>query len=179
MLRPLIVILSLFALTACVQNRTLGDRVDDTAAGINLKSQLLFSEKADTSDIDMTLFEGRLLLTGTVRSESDAIAIEERARNIATVKTVINELQVLPKTTLSQGRKDAFIDQKLSTALIADTGVAAGNYRILVSQGTVYLLGVARGPEELNRVTAQAKTIEGVNEVVSHVIYMRDPRRGS
>ena len=79
---------------------------------------------------------------------------------------------------MSQGRKDAFIDQKLETALIADTGVAAGNYRILVSQGTVYLLGVAQGPNELRRVTGQAQAIEGVNEVVSHVIYVRDPRRG-
>lgn len=175
--RLLVAALSLLLVAACAQNRTLGDRVDDTSASLNLKSKLLFDRKVDTSDIDMSIFEGRLLLTGTVRSQADAIAIEDKAARIDSVREVINELEVLPKTTIGQGARDAFIDQKLETALIADTGVAAGNYRVLVSQGTVYLLGVAQGPNELRRVVGQAQAIEGVNEVVSHVIYVRDPRR--
>lgn len=178
MMRRLALALSaLLVLTACAQNRSLGDRVDDTSASLNLKSKLLFDRKVDTSDIDMTFYEGRLLLAGTVRSEADAIAIEEKAAGIRSVKEIINELQVLPKTSIGRGTKDAFIDQKIETALIADTGVAAGNYRVLVSQGTVFLLGVAQGPNELRRVTGQAQAIVGVTEVVSHVIYVGDPRR--
>lgn len=177
MLRPLIILAAALSLTACAQNRTLGDRLDDSAASLNLKSTLLFDREADTSDIDMTIFEGRLMLAGTVRSEGDAIIIEEKARKIPQVREVINELLVLPKTSVGQGTKDGWIDQKLETALIADTGVKAGNYRVLVSQGTVYLLGVAQGPNELRRVTGQAQAIDGVKEVVSHVIYLRDPRR--
>lgn len=179
MVRRLALLLPLILLAACAQNRTFGDRVDDANTSLTLKRQLLFDREVDTSDIDMTIFEGRILLTGTVRSEGDRIAISEKARKINTVREVINELQVLPKTTLKQGRKDAFIDQKLETALIADTGVAAGNYRVLVSQGSVYLLGVAQGPNELQRVTGQARAIDGVKEVVSHVIYVKDPRRGN
>jgi len=178
MFRRIALVLPLLVLAACAQNRTLGDRVDDTSASLTLKRQLLFDRKVDTSDIDMTVFEGRLLLTGTVRSDADEVAIAERASKIGSVREVISELVVAPKTTVGQGTKDAFIDQKLETALIADTGVAAGNYRVLVSKGTVYLLGVAQGPNELRRVTGQAQAIDGVNEVVSHVIYVRDPRRG-
>jgi osmotically-inducible protein OsmY len=174
---PLLALLLILA--ACAQNRTFGDRVDDSAASLNLKSKLLFDRKVDTSDIDMAIFEGRLLLTGTVRSEGDAILIEEKAGEIGQVREVINELEVLPKTTVGQGAKDALIDQKLEAALLADTGVASRNYRVLVSQGTVYLLGVAQGPNELRRVTGQAQAIDGVGEVVSHVIYLRDPRRDS
>ena len=177
MFRRLVLVASLILLAGCVQNRTIGDRIDDTSAGVRLKSSLLFDRAADTSDIDMTLFEGRLMLTGTVRSESDGYYIEDKAANIGGVREVINELEVLPRTTISQGTKDAFIDQKLETALIADTGVSAGNYRVLVSQGTVYLLGVAKGPNELRRVTGQAPAIDGVKEGVSHVIYIKDPRR--
>ncbi|MEE4207922.1 MAG: BON domain-containing protein, partial [Parvularcula sp.] len=167
----------LLAVAGCSQNRSLGDRIDDSAAGLTLKGELLFTRGVDTSDVDMTVFEGRLLLAGTVRSEGDKILVEDKAASIAEVEEVINELQVLPKTTVSQGTKDALIDQRLSAALLADTGIAAGNYRILVSQGTVYLLGVAAGPNELRRAVGQAQAIDGVNEVVSHVIYLRDPRR--
>ena len=173
-------ILALSALlftTACVQNRTLGDRLDDSAAGISLKSQLLFDRSIKTRDIDMTIFEGRLMLTGTVPTEDDALQIIDKARTIPQVREVISEIQVLPRTTVGQGTRDALIDNRLEAALIADTGVTAGNYRILVSQGTVYLLGVAQGPNELRRVTGQAQALDGVKEVVSHVIYLRDPRR--
>lgn len=177
MLLRILAIASLFLTMACVQNRTIGDRIDDSAAGLNLKSRLLFDREAKSGDIDMTIFEGRLLLTGTVRSEADAEHIIGKARTIPQVREVISEIKVAPRTTFGQGTRDALIDNRLEAALIADTGVKAGNYRILVSQGTVYLLGVAAGPGELQRVTAQASTIEGVNEVVSHVIYLRDPRR--
>ncbi len=177
MLRRLALASFIILLAACSQNRSLGDRIDDSAAGLSLKRDLLFTRGVDTSDVDMTVFEGRLLLAGTVRSEGDAMLIEDKAASIAEVEEVINELEVLPKTTVSQGAKDGIIDQRLSAALLADTGVAAGNYRILVSQGTVYLLGVAAGPNELRRVVGQAQAIDGVNEVVSHVIYIRDPRR--
>lgn len=179
MLRRLALLLPVIVLAACVQNRTLGDRLDDSAASLNLKSSLLFNREVDTSDLDMTIFEGRLLLTGTVRSDADKMLVEERAARVPQVREVINELQVGPKTGFGRGTRDAWIDNKLETALIADTGVTAGNYRVLVSQGTVYLLGVAQGPNELRRVTAQAAAIDGVNEVVSHVIYLRDPRRTS
>lgn len=177
MLRPILIVLAALTLSACVQNRTLGDRLDDSAASVNLKSKLLFDREAKTGDIDMTIFEGRLMLTGTVPTEGDSILIEEKARRIPQVREVINEILVLPRTTVGQGTRDAWIDQKLETALIADTGVTAGNYRVLVSQGVVYLLGVAQGPNELRRVTGQAQAIAGVKEVVSHVIYLRDPRR--
>ena len=177
MLLRILALSALVFTSACVQNRTLGDRLDDGAAGLNLKSQLLFDRSLPTRDIDMTIFEGRLMLTGTVETEDDALQIEDKAKTIAQVREVINELQVLPRTTIAQGAKDAVIDNRLEAALIADTGVTAGNYRILVSQGTVYLLGVAQGPNELRRVTGQAQAIDGVKEVVSHVIYLRDPRR--
>ncbi len=177
MLLRILALSALVFTSACVQNRTLGDRLDDGAAGLNLKSQLLFDRSLPTRDIDMTIFEGRLMLTGTVESEDDALQIEDKAKTIAQVREVINELQVLPRTTIAQGARDAVIDNRLEAALIADTGVTAGNYRILVSQGTVYLLGVAQGPDELRRVTGQAQAIDGVKEVVSHVIYLRDPRR--
>ncbi|MEM0930200.1 MAG: BON domain-containing protein [Pseudomonadota bacterium] len=173
-----VLVLSLTLLAACAQNRSLGDRIDDTSASLALKRKLLLERDVHTGDIDMTFFEGRLLLAGTVRSEADAVIIEEKAAEIASVDEVINELVVGPRTSLAQGPRDTMIDQRLQTALFADTGVKSGNYRILVSQGTVYLLGVAQGPNELTRVTGQAQALDGVKEVVSHVIYLRDPRRG-
>ena len=171
--------LAALALTApaCVQNRTAGGNVDDLTSDVSLKGKLLKDGLYDYSDVDITVFEGRLLLTGTMRSEegkAHAGQIAEKAQNVS---EVINEVSIGSRTTFRQGTSDASIDSKLGLALLADNGVYRGNYQIAVSGGTVYLLGVAQGPTELARVTEHARTISGVNSVVSHVIYVGDPRR--
>ena len=168
---------ALVLLAACVQNRTLGEGIDDVGADLNLKRQLLFDDDIKTRDVDLTVFEGRLLLAGTVPSEADYQGLLARARSVASVREVIDEVRIGAKTTPAQGRKDVLIDQKLGAALLTDNGVYRNNYQVVVSQGTVYLLGVAQGPNELRRVTDHAASIDGVEGVVSHVVFVGDPRR--
>ena len=164
-------------LSACVQNRTLGEGIDDVGADLNLKRQLLFDKDIKTADVDLAVFEGRLLLAGTVPSEADYEGLLQRARTVGSIREVIDEVRIGAKTTRGQGLKDAAIDQKLGAALLADNGVYRSNYQVVVSQGTVYLLGVAQGPNELRRVTDHASTIDGVTNVVSHVVFVGDPKR--
>lgn len=174
---PLIAAAALSLLAACAQNRTLGEGIDDVGADLNLKRQLLFDKDIKTADVDLTVFEGRLLLAGTVPNEESYQGLLDRARRVGGVREVIDEVRIGPKTTRGQGLKDAVIDEKLGAALLADNGVYRQNYQIMVSQGTVYLLGVAQGPNELRRVTDHAATIDGVEGVVSHVAFVGDPRR--
>ena len=168
---------ALVLLAACVQNRTLGEGIDDVGADLNLKRQLLFDGDLKTADVDLTVFEGRLLLAGTVPSEADYQGLLQRARRVGSIREVIDEVRIGPKTTRSQGAKDVVIDQKLGAALLTDNGVIRNNYQIVVSQGTVYLLGVAQGPNELERVTGHAASVDGVEGVVSHVVFVGDPKR--
>ena len=167
----------LVGLAACAQNRTLGEGIDDVGADLNLKRQLLFDKELTTGDVDLTVFEGRLLLTGTVPTQADYEGLLSRARTVSGVREVIDELRIGTKTTRGQEARDTLIDQKLSLAMRTDNGIYRDNYQIKVSQGTVYLLGVAQGPNELRRVTDQASTIDGVENVVSHVVFVGDPRR--
>jgi osmotically-inducible protein OsmY len=173
----LIGLLAIFALSACVQNRSFGESIDDAGADIALKTKLLTDRSIDTSDIDASVYEGRLLLAGTVPSAEDHRRLLEQARGLSSVREVIDEVRIGARTPPRQGAKDALINQKLGAALLADNGIYRSNYQIVVSQGTVYLLGVAQGPNELERVTGHAATIDGVADVVSHVIFVGDPRR--
>ncbi|MEM9421995.1 MAG: BON domain-containing protein, partial [Pseudomonadota bacterium] len=121
--------------------------------------------------------EGRVLLTGTVRSEEARLALTDKASRMTLISEVLNEVIVGAGTPVGQGAKDALIDQRLSAALVADNAVYSGNYKFSISSGTVYLLGVAQGPGELSRVTGHAQAVDGVRNVVSHVIFVGDPRR--
>ncbi|MEM6648735.1 MAG: BON domain-containing protein [Pseudomonadota bacterium] len=163
--------------TACITNRSVGGSFDDTGADLTLKRILLTDTSHDYSDIDITIFEGRMMLTGTVKTMEARQALANQAARITTVSEVLNEVIIAPRTTMTQGANDVIIDEKLGAALRADNGVFRGNFQIAVSQGNVYLLGVAQNATELDRVTSHAQTIKGVKNVVSHVVFVGDPRR--
>ena len=172
-----IALLAAPTLSGCAQNRTLGEGIDDVGADLNLKRQLLFDRDITTADVDLAVFEGRLLLAGTVPNQESYDGLLARARRVGSVREVIDEVRIGAKTTRGRGARDALIDQKLGAAMLTDNGVYSQNYQVVVSQGTVYLLGVAQGPNELRRVTDHAATIDGVTNVVSHVVFVGDPRR--
>jgi len=165
-------ILSLVAsLAACASSRTLGGSVEDLAANTTLKGVLFSDRSHDYSDIDLTIYEGRLMLSGTMRSEEGHQKLLENAWKADNVEQVIDEVIIADKTSFGQGLEDTRIDQSIRAKLIADRGVTNGNYKLSVSRGTVYIIGVARDELELDRVLAAARSTAGVEQVVSHVVY--------
>ncbi|MGV6802027.1 MAG: BON domain-containing protein [bacterium] len=173
--------LALFAssllLSGCIQSRTIGGNVDDTTSDVSLKTKLLQDGQYDYSDIDITVFEGRMMVTGTMRTLEGKQHVAELASKATNVEEVLDEVIVGRKTPFAQGTTDALINERLGFALLADNGVIRANYQFSVSDGVVYIIGVAQGPDELKRATDHARTIKGVKRVVSHVIYVGDPRR--
>ncbi|MEM8772116.1 MAG: BON domain-containing protein [Pseudomonadota bacterium] len=158
------------ALAACASSRSLDDSVSDLATNAELKGVLFTDRSFDYSDVDITLFEGRLMLTGTMRSEDGRRKLVENAWRADGVDQVIDEIFVGDKTGFGQGVADARIDQTLRAKLLTDGDVTSGRYKIAVSSGIVYLLGAARSNAELSEAIERARTTGGVNKVVSHVV---------
>lgn len=165
------------ALSGCVTNRSFGGGVDDISSDITLKTRLLNDDKYNYNNVDIVVFEGRMMLTGTMSSEAGISRAGDLAGRSDKTYEVINELIVGQKTSFRQGTSDAFIDEKLGLVLRADDSVIRNNFQFAVSEGVIYILGVAQNPSELNRVTEHARHIRGVKKVVSHVLFVGDPKR--
>jgi osmotically-inducible protein OsmY len=73
--------------------------------------------------------------------------------------------------------KDTWITTQLRTKILTDTEIFDINYTVETVNGVVYLLGIAKTQEELDRVTDHARNINGVVKVVSHVRLKEDPAR--
>lgn len=174
-LRAGLLALALSGLAACASSRTLGGSVGDLETDAALKSVLFADRKHDYGDVDLTVYEGRVMLTGTMRTEEGRKKLVENAWKAEGVKQVIDEIVIAGKTSLGQGFEDARIDQTLRAKLVANDDVTSRNYKIAVSRGVVYLLGVARDEEELQETLAAARMIAGVEAVVSHVVYQTLP----
>jgi osmotically-inducible protein OsmY len=155
--------------TAATQERGFGGAVTDagTQAEIN---HLWFQHDAEMHRLlDMTVTEGRVLLTGratTPEMRLDAVRLAWQANG---VKEVINEIEVADQGGISDVAADTWIATQLRSRLLFDRDVASRNYSVDVVNGVVYLMGVARGQPELDRVTGHARAIPNVKRVVSHV----------
>lgn len=119
--------------------------------------------------LDMTVREGRVLITGTVPNPDmrvDAIRLAWQADG---VREVINEINVDNGEGIAGFVKDGLITGTLKTKLIFDRDIQSINYSIDTVEKTVYLMGVAQNEYELNKTIEHARNIPGVENVVSYV----------
>lgn len=158
------------ALAACASSRNLDESLTDIGADAELKGVLFADRTHDYGDVDLTIFEGRLMLTGTMKSEGGRAKLIENAWKANGVDQVIDEIIVGEGTPLGQGFEDARIDAALRARLIGDSDVKSGDFKASVSKGVVYILGVARSDRQLNAALDIARSISGVEKVVSHVL---------
>lgn len=138
----------------------------DIQAGINKR---WFNFDADMNKrFDLTVTEGRVLITGQARDQQQKVEASRLTWETPGVKEVLNEASVDGSTTIGSFSKDLWITTKLRTYLTVDMDIAGRNYTIDTVKGVVYLMGVARSQDELNRVTTHASNISGVERVVSY-----------
>ena len=162
---------------AIAEERSVGDAVDDLTIRAEL-NHLFFQEDVELyQDVSFSVFEGRVLLKGSVPTPEDRIEAVRIAWQATGVREVINELQVTDEGGILDYARDTWISAQLKGRLLVDGDVLSINYSIETVNGTVYLLGIAQDDAELVRVIEHARGIENVKRVVSHVVVKDDPRR--
>ncbi len=147
--------------------------ISSAATDLRIKamiSERWFSYKVDTfTKLNLTVDQGRVLITGTVQNPDDRVEAVRLAWQVNGVKQVINEIRVANSEGVSGFVKDGWITTRLRTAMTFEKNIQSINYSIDTVNGTVYLMGVARSQEELDRVIGLARTIPNVKQVISYV----------
>ena len=120
-------------------------------------------------DLDATVYDGRLLITGIVPKEEWRQEAVKRAWQVDGVREVYDEIQVGPDTGIVQDARDNVISQRLRLTLLGDGEIRSSNFIVHTLNGTVYILGSARNQAELDRVIGYAKNLADVKRVVSYI----------
>ncbi len=160
------------SLSGCAMSRSLSASFQDMDANEAIDARLGEDQQYDFGDVDLTVFEGRAMLTGTVRDAAAQRRLVEHALRTENVVQVIDETLIGDKTSFGRGLGDARIDAALRTRLTANSKVRGGDVKFAVSQGAVYLIGVARDREALESILKTARAVGDVSLVVSHIIYI-------
>ena len=162
---------------ALAQERSLGAAVDDVSITFQIKDRLLNQSNELFGRITIDAVEGRVLLAGNVREPDDRVEAVRVAWQVEGVREVYNEIEVREHGSVVDYLRDVRISAALRFKLLADRDVSAINYNVETVNGVIFLMGIAQSEAELERVTGHARTIAGVQRVVSFVILKTDPER--
>lgn len=155
------------------KDRKAGDALTDVRISTAIKGQLVKKGfRALYTKIKIEVIQGRVLLTGVIEKEEDAITAVQVAWEQEGVIEVINELTVNKssrKFNLVQYTRDTMITSQIKSKTFMNRDIKFVNYTVITLNDVVYLFGIARSEEELEKVAAIAAGIHGVEKVVSHV----------
>ena len=154
------------AVTSAHDRRTLGSQIDDSS--IVMKARRALSEDqltAKGSNINITSYNGVVLLTGQTRSEQIKEQAQRLVQDIPSVKVVHNQIRLGNNTSMTTRTRDSWIATKVKTQLLADERVSGLNIRVVTENQEVFLMGLVGGAEA-DRAVDIARNVEGVVRVI-------------
>jgi len=119
--------------------------------------------------VKVSVENGKVLLTGSVPTPQDRIEISKLSWKVESVREVINEVQVTNKTSFTNRAKDLLINKTLQTQLLLDQSINFINFSVDTVNGVIYIFGIARDQEEINRIIKHARNINYVENIINYM----------
>lgn len=161
---PLIVGSAVMAGVVATDRRTMGTQVEDESIEIKVASAVR-KEMGDRIHLNVTSFNRQVLLTGEVRTAADKERAEKLAQSQENVNAVVNDLAVMPVSSLTQRSKDTVITGRVKAAFVDAKDLQVSAIKVVTERGIVYLMGRVT-PREAKRATDIARSMSGVTKVV-------------
>lgn len=161
-----------------MQERSAGTVVDDFTMWAAVRNRLLQYGGGDFVDVNVDVVEGRIMLTGMVKTPKLRLIAARAAWEQDGVREVINEIQLYghEKYAMVYAR-DVSMNAQIKAKLLMTKNIRSANYSVETVNGTVYLFGTAYDRDELENATDLISRIKGVKRVVAHVRLRKDLKR--
>ena len=150
--------------------RTSGTMVQDES--IEFKSNGRIKDKFGRKvHVEVTSFNGNVLLTGQVASSKAKDEIEDIVRGVEGVRDVTNEIAVGEIKPLTARSHDAWITSKVKAKFVNEGLFQANHVKVVTEDGVVYLLGLV-DREEAQSAVKIARSTDGARKVVQVFEYL-------
>ena len=173
---PAVIGVGTAAVAASSTEKGLSTSVADGLIFTKIHDNFLQTDASLPTVVDVTVNDGAVLLTGKVKTPEEKVLATKLTWEVRGVREVVNEIQVIDKSSIKDIAKDLAASAQLRGKLIADNSVSSLNFSIDVVNGTVYLSGVAADAEEMNRVVSHARELRFAQQVVNYITLRTDQR---
>ena len=154
-----------------MDERDFDDDWKDSQINLSIRKEFAKTKFAYLTDVEITVFEGDVMLNGAIPNIDNIDEILELVWNVDGVQRVYNYLRLEKPSDILETTQDALIAASIRTQLSLTQGVTSVNYKITVDDGIVYMLGIAKNAEEYGAVLAAIQSTDGVQKVISNVRY--------
>ncbi|MGA8034051.1 MAG: BON domain-containing protein [Casimicrobiaceae bacterium] len=150
--------------------RSAGAQVDDSSIELKIANNI-GAGFGDRVHVNVTSYNGIVLLTGEVPTQDTMKSIVEIARTTPKVRTVDNELLIGPASNLESRTDDSYITAKVKSRFVEANKFSATHVKVVTERQVVYLMGLVTHAEA-DAATQIAATTSGVARVVKLFQYI-------
>ena len=158
------------AMVVAEGERSLGAVVDDTTIKVNIAAKFINAGNNLFVNINTSILEGRVLLTGLVDNQEIRIEAVRLVWEVEGVKEVINEIEIGNRSSIKDYASDLWINTQARGIAAKTVGLKSVGYNFETIQGKLYVAGITSNTEQLASLIEALKTIKGVKEIVNYVI---------
>ena len=158
------------ALVVAEGERSMGTVIDDATIKVNIAAKFLNAENNLFVDINTSVLEGRVLLTGLVDNQEIRIDAVRLVWEVDGVQEIINEIEIWNRTSLKDYANDLWINTQARAVAAKTVGIKALTFNFETIQGKIYIAGISTRSDLLDEMILALKNIKGVNEIVNYVI---------
>lgn len=152
--------------------RTLGTQWDDQLIESRGKGNIKRANAdVELTHINITAFNGVVLLTGQVPSQDVSDASAKAVEGLRKAKLVHNELVIAGPTSLMSRTNDSWLTTKVKTALLTSNEAAGKRIKVVTENSVVYLMGLLTR-DEADSAVEVARTVFGIQKIVKVFEYI-------
>ncbi|MCW5286774.1 BON domain-containing protein [Verminephrobacter eiseniae] len=161
---PLIVGSTVVGGVLALDRRTTGTQIEDE--GIELRAvNRIVAALGERAHVNVTSYNRQVLLTGEVPGAAQRQSVEQIVAAVENVRSVVNDLAVMPNSTLGQRSIDTFITGKVRASLVDARDLSANAFKVVTERKIVYLMGRV-SQREAERATDIVRGVSDVRKVV-------------
>ena len=158
------------AMVVAEGERSLGTVIDDATIKVNIAAKFLNADNNLFVNINTSILEGRVLLTGLVDNQEIRIDAVRLVWEVEGVQEIINEIEIGNRSSLKDYASDLWINTQARAVAAKTVGIKSITYNFETIQGKIYVAGITTTPDLLDKMIEALKNIKGVSEIVNYVV---------
>lgn len=153
--------------------RSLGRIVDDSVIEKKFLFKISQVDEKYLLKISSKSIDGRILLKGNVDTIKEKIQMTKIAWETDGVRSVENIIKVDDQSSWKDKAKDLLITSQFKVAIVANNNIKSNNFNFTTINKNLYIFGIARNEQERKIVINEAKSVQGVSNVIPS-IFLKD-----
>ncbi len=153
--------------------RSLGRIVDDSVIEKKFLFKISQVDEKYLLKISSKSIDGRILLKGNVDTIREKIQMTKFAWETNGVRSVENIIKVDDQSSWKDKARDLLITSQFKVAIVANNNIKSNNFNFTTINKNLYIFGIARNEQERKTVINEAKSVQGVSNVIPS-IFLKD-----